>query len=268
MSGRPKLLLVHGLFSGPSVWSRLIRELGDDADCLPVELPGCGKTPLHDGPYSVEALTAWLASVSEAERPTHVVGHSMGGILALALAGREGSGLLSAAVIGLPIYDSPSDGRTYLGRRGQAVRAILRSHRLSHAACIVASRTHGVWGEWARRRWPYQPRGVLRAVVDHRSDAHGEALERIIWAGHVERLAAANRLPVTALHGEGDRAAPIAAVRAAAARWGWDLTVERDANHQVLLERPRFTAEWIRTRVLAAEADETASAEGLQAAGG
>lgn len=267
MTARPKLLLIHGLFSGPSVWGRLVRELRDEADCVVVELPGYGRTPLHGGPYDIEALTAWLHAVVEHERPTHVVGHSMGGVLALALAGREGAGVRSIGVIGLPVYGSPAEGRAYLGQRGRAIRAVLRWHTLTHAGCVTASRTHRVWQEWARRRWPYQPRGVLRAVVDHRAAAHGDALDRIIWAGHVDRLAAANRLPVAALHGEGDRAAPLPAVRAAAEHWGWQLTVERDANHQVLLERPRFTADWIRAHVMAGPVTAHA-AEGLQAAGG
>jgi pimeloyl-ACP methyl ester carboxylesterase len=233
-----------------------------------LELPGYGKTPLHNGPYDVEALTGWLQTVIERERPTHVVGHSMGGILALSLAGQDETEFTSVGVIGLPIYTSPAEGRSHLGQRGRAIRSVLRWHRLTHMGCIVASRTHPVWQGWARRRWPHQPRGVLRAVVDHRRGAHGDALERIIWANHVETLAAASQVPVAALHGEGDRAAPLPPVRVAAEQWGWDLTVERDANHQVLLERPRFTAQWIRTSVLAAAATATPSTEGLQAAGG
>ncbi len=181
---------MHGLFSGRSVWSRVIRELADDADCVAIDLPGHGRTPFSGARYDVETLASWLFAVVERERPTHVVGHSMGGILALALARRELPGVEAIGVIGLPVYGSPAEGRYLLGQRGFGVRSFLRWHRVSHCACIVASQTHRTWQGWATRRWPYQPRGVVRAVVDHRLAAHSQALDRIIFGGHVDDLAA------------------------------------------------------------------------------
>jgi pimeloyl-ACP methyl ester carboxylesterase len=243
-----------------------MRELSDEVECVAIDLPGHGRTPFTGSTYDVETLVPWLLAAVERERPTAIVGHSMGGILSLALAGHELPDVEAVGIIGLPVYASPFEGRELLGQRGFAIRSFLRWHRVSHCGCIVACRTRRAWQGWATRRWPYQPRGVVRAVVDHRLAAHSQALDRIIFAGRVPELAASATMPIAVLHGEMDRAAPVEPLRQVAERWGWDLTIERDANHQVPEERPLFTAAWIRSRVLAM--NPAGAAEGLQAAGG
>ncbi|MCA9854520.1 MAG: alpha/beta hydrolase [Dehalococcoidia bacterium] len=268
MTVKPRLLLIHGLFSGRAVWNGVIQELGDDADCVSIDLPGYGRTRLHRGPYEPSALAEWLDGVVRRTRPTHIAGHSMGGILALAVAGLEPRGVEGVGLIGLPIFATASEGRAHLNQRGKLVTAVLRWHRATHACCVVAKHTHHLWEGPAGRRFPNHPPELIRAVVDHRQKAHGQALEQIVWSGVVDDLSAGVNLPVAALHGEGDRAAPIEPVRNAAQRWNWDLVVERGANHQVLVDRPDFTARWIRERLLTARGDANEETGGMQGVAG
>ena len=86
----PPLVAIHGLGSNLRVWDRVRERLGAKHELIAVDLPGFGETrgcvaragvrPLTD------ALEAWLDEQG-LDRP-HLVGNSMGGRIALELAGR------------------------------------------------------------------------------------------------------------------------------------------------------------------------------------
>lgn len=89
--GEPMLLL-HGVGSRAEVWSPLSTALGRTFDVIAVDLPGFGQSPTAAFPATVEGyadhLQGLLAEL-DVERP-HVVGHSLGGAIALEL-GRRGA---------------------------------------------------------------------------------------------------------------------------------------------------------------------------------
>ncbi|MES2184599.1 MAG: alpha/beta hydrolase [Pseudomonadota bacterium] len=83
----PILLLLHGLGQHADVWTPLIAELGSARrlDVIAPDLRGHGRSPWlpHYG-YGQHAADA--ADLLPPQRPLYVVGHSMGGAVALALA--------------------------------------------------------------------------------------------------------------------------------------------------------------------------------------
>lgn len=88
----PPLLLLHGLGSDLHVWDLVIDALAEQHDVLAVDLPGFGLSP----PLAQDRGTAYAlgGAVIEAldavgwERPA-VVGHSLGGLVALEVARRD-----------------------------------------------------------------------------------------------------------------------------------------------------------------------------------
>ncbi len=97
-SGDPVLLLLHGLGATGEVWDGLVASLEGRwaGEVLVADLPGHGRSrPLAR--YSFGALTAALAGVLEPGRPVAVLGHSLGGVLGLAL----GSGWFGVPVSGV-----------------------------------------------------------------------------------------------------------------------------------------------------------------------
>ncbi len=88
-AGEPVVLL-HGLGAHRLIWDPVVPLLTGQRDVIRVDLPGFGESPdLDPGvPRDLETAEAWLGSVFTAlglERP-HVVGHSLGGLIALRLA--------------------------------------------------------------------------------------------------------------------------------------------------------------------------------------
>lgn len=90
-SDGPALVLLHGLGASGEVW----RELTDawPGSWVVPDLPGHGRSePLPR--YSFGSLAAAIAPVVPTDRPVAVLGHSLGGVVALAL----GSGWFGVAV--------------------------------------------------------------------------------------------------------------------------------------------------------------------------
>jgi pimeloyl-ACP methyl ester carboxylesterase len=96
--GEPILVLLHGLGATGEVWSAVretVRERWPGRWLIP-DLRGHGGSP-HVRPYTFGQHAADVAALLERWGPTVVVGHSMGGVVALALA----SGWFGVPVVGV-----------------------------------------------------------------------------------------------------------------------------------------------------------------------
>jgi pimeloyl-ACP methyl ester carboxylesterase len=87
-SGGPPLLLVHGLNCDHSFWEPQQRHFGARRRVVSMDVRGHGRSDKPPGDYGMRALAsdaAWLAQRIGLAKPL-VVGHSMGGVIALELA--------------------------------------------------------------------------------------------------------------------------------------------------------------------------------------
>lgn len=89
--GATPIVLLHGFLGCATDWDDLVRDLAVDHQCVRVDLPGHGQSlNLPDAAYTfsgaVDAIATALAPLSLP--PAALVGYSMGGRLALALAAR------------------------------------------------------------------------------------------------------------------------------------------------------------------------------------
>ncbi|WP_172374463.1 acetoin dehydrogenase dihydrolipoyllysine-residue acetyltransferase subunit [Mesorhizobium sp. NZP2234] len=82
------ILLVHGFGSDSLSWQPLVAALGNSASIILVDLPGHGKSPPPEGKPSIHGLAEVLASALRelGIEGVHLVGHSLGGAVCLALA--------------------------------------------------------------------------------------------------------------------------------------------------------------------------------------
>lgn len=251
MRSRPaKVLPLHGLLSGPAAWQSLEGRLGPQVEVVAPDLPGYGRFGSRLADTSMDAFVAQMLPVVLRERPTHLVGHSLGAIFALGLAVSPSGTLEGVGVTGLPVFESRADGVEYLGRGGALMRALLWNDRAALLGCRVAHASSGAWAPLARQRWPLMPAGVFRSAFAHDQAGHGGVLNAVVFGGLVAGLASEVTQPVSALHGTLDRAAPIVAVRGISAQHGWRVEVVDGASHQMVAEEPAIVAEWVSRAVL------------------
>lgn len=87
-TGPQTIVLLHGFGAIHGVWSAIQEELAADARTLAYDLPGHGRSLSHPGPGSAKAAAqAVLADLAaRGVDAVHVVGHSMGGAVAVLMA--------------------------------------------------------------------------------------------------------------------------------------------------------------------------------------
>jgi pimeloyl-ACP methyl ester carboxylesterase len=248
----PRVLAFHGFLSGGAAWEPLRRQLAGEAELIAPDLPGYGRSPEPGSPagYSLDAVVDEVEPLLEAHKPDLLLGHSMGAIVALALAARHPDAVRTVGIIGIPIYESRADALGFLRGRRRGVDGLLRSDRMSHNACRALYRTRWAWSVAAPAVAPPYPGSYLRAAFDHSEAAHSGSLNGIVFSGRVPEVAASVRASVEMLHPGADRVAPPDRARDIGHAHGWHVAVVPGAHHQLPILRPRVTARWLRSRLL------------------
>lgn len=231
-SGEP-LLFIHGLGSCAEDWQPQIEFFRDRYRTIACDLRGHGRSSKPRGPYSIEVFARDLASLlRELETgPTHVVGISLGGMVAFELA-----------------VDSPERVRSLvIVNSGPAVPAETFKQRLPLHVRLLYARVLGLRGMAkmiAKRLFPKPEQiGLQRAFIARlaANDRHCYlASLRAIFAGWsvADRLADI-RCPVLVLASDHDYT-PVALKQAYAARLpNARVVVVPDSRHALPMEKPR-----------------------------
>ena len=115
---RPTIIFLHGTVLAGSAWSAQVAALGDAFDCLTPDLPGHGTA--RGVPFTIDAAVDRVVDLIERQAQDGralLVGLSLGGYVAMALAGRR-----PELVAGLAIAGATADpvGLQSLGFRALA----------------------------------------------------------------------------------------------------------------------------------------------------
>lgn len=111
--GRPPLVILHGMLGSSRNWQTVGRDLAARWHVLAPDLRNHGASPHHaemDYPAMVEDVIAWMDAMGLAR--VELLGHSMGGKVAMALACRH-----AARVAGLTVVDIAPRGYFWVGHR-------------------------------------------------------------------------------------------------------------------------------------------------------
>ncbi len=114
-----RLLLIPGLGSSGFSYKRIIDGLSAACEVLAVDNRGSGRSDKPDAPYSIEMMAEDAAGVlgDVGGRPAHILGHSMGGRVALALALRHPE-LVKSLILVSTGPRVPPGTRDWIRRRG------------------------------------------------------------------------------------------------------------------------------------------------------
>lgn len=245
----PPLTLVHGLGGSAANWSELAPELARTRRLLVPELPGHGGSAPAAAAPTLAPFADTVAAVLDQEEalPAPVVGHSLGGTVALRLALRRPeavSGLVIASAAGIT---STSDqarralmivGMLKPGRRVAARRGTIGRSRLLRTLAF------GYW--FAADPGQLSPRAVDGFLVGHTLHTDIGTAWRALVRDDPRKELAGIRCPTLVLWGSEDTQLPLGDAFDYARRLGAPLRVIPDCGHLLIGERPDACLEAIR----------------------
>ncbi|MGH3002798.1 MAG: alpha/beta fold hydrolase [Gaiellaceae bacterium] len=237
----PPLLLVHGYSGAAWNFTELVPRLAGRRRLIVPDLPGHGGSSPLPAPSSLAAYADVLGALCDAEMLTEVdvLGHSLGGTVALRLAERRpalvrrlvlaaSAGISSStrlAKLTISLVGIVKPGR-YAGRRVGRIAGSRRLRRLAFGGLEVANAdllseraVHGLL------RGPTMHTDALGAGLALAADDPRQDLDRV-------------RCPVLLLWGARDRQVPLADGFEYARRLRAPLRVVADCGHLLIVERP------------------------------
>jgi pimeloyl-ACP methyl ester carboxylesterase len=244
----PPLILVHGLGGAAANWTLLAPELAGHHRLLVPDLPGHGgSAPLAAAP-TLSPFADAVASLAEREGmlPAAVVGHSMGGVVALRLALRR-----PEAVRGVVL--AASAGISSTARRAElafAIVAAMKPARLLAPSRTLVARSRVlravVFGHWevsdTAAFSPVAVEAFLSGTAIHSDiESAGWALLRDDPRTDLDRI----RCPCLVVWGAHDHLVPLGDGIEYARRLNAPLRIVADCGHLVIGERPDACADAI-----------------------
>jgi 3-oxoadipate enol-lactonase len=234
--GKP-LLLVHGYPLDHSIWNQIVPLLETDFDMILPDLRGFGHSDSSQKRFSMTDIAADLAALMdhlEIEKAA-IVGHSMGGYVALAFARAHPGRLLGLGLVSSqPYADSPEKKA---GRKQEADLVIANGVReVAEGMSTKLTAVPDLQIELKKlmlRQHPEGVSGALRAMAE-RADSTD--------------ILAIFDFPVVIVHGRADKIIPIERAREVLALVkNGKLKEIEGAGHMPMMEAPEVTAEVLRT---------------------
>jgi pimeloyl-ACP methyl ester carboxylesterase len=263
-AGRPGVLLLHGLGGSSSNWLDLVAEVGATFPVSAPDLPGYGDSPpAPDGDHGLAGLSRAAVALAEVlvgrgGGPLHLVGNSMGGLLAVRVAATRPDLVRTLALLSpaLPPRRVPRDAGllTLLAAPRIGELALARNRRRSPEQQALLSAAV-IYGDPTA----VPPERLALAVDERRRRAaqpHADAVFlgslRSLLVDAVRRpgpweLAARVQAPTLVVYGERDRLVHHGAARRwRVARPGAQVVVLPGVGHVPQMERPDLVARLLR----------------------
>jgi pimeloyl-ACP methyl ester carboxylesterase len=243
---RPAVLFIAGFVGSRRSWDANFHALARHFRVVMLDTLGFGESPKPDIDYCVadhvQAIRDTLTMLG-IER-THIVGHSMGCLLALAYAQQHPHQVERLGLLALPYFQSEAQARDTIRNGSRFNRWLAMDRPLAHIACTLMCMLRPA----LQRVAPYLVRDVPDIVAQdalaHNWRSYSRTLRNIVFRGDTPRWLHAFNGQILLIHGTRDATAPLANVEPLTARSNLQL-LRLDANHGLIFSH----SEWIAARL-------------------
>lgn len=202
----PAVALIHGWGLHGGAWGGIVGRLAAEFTVHAVDLPGHGGSPRVAG-----GLDGWVEALAASLPPAHLVGWSLGGQLALALAAARPARALSLALVATtPRFVAAPDWPAALG--ADVLAAFAADLAADPQATLARFLALQAQGDAAARTAVRELRARLAERPPPAADALADALA-LLAGNDLRRMVRGVAAPTLLLHGGRDPLVPAAAVR-------------------------------------------------------
>jgi len=210
----PALLFLHGITGSRRYFDKKVRPLERDYRLVIPDLLGFGLSPKPYVEYTLDlfrdSVRAFVEERGLAEVPLTIVGHSLGGLVALQYAARHREHVRRMILVSLPRYSDPVSAHALFWRGSPHYRRLLNEHSL--AETLAQMKRSGL--EITLRYLLRFPWAVLIDSHKFTFKSLTSTLEHCLLNYQVDGiLPSVPPVPTLLIHGEQDSVAPIDRVR-------------------------------------------------------
>lgn len=210
-SGEPVVLLLHGMAAAGNSFGAAFDRVGDSGRVVVPDLLGFGGSMLPPGQVNgddhLDALDVMLEVLGLTHAPLIVVGHSMGGPLALRFAARHTNQVQTLITLCAALYRDDAEADARIALMGPFEAVLTGDGPLPYRLCAWVCRHRTIAGWVAVAIRPDLPVAVARSGVRHTWDSYRGALVGLLrapdWEPALAQLAAAH-IPVILVEGGAD----------------------------------------------------------------
>lgn len=127
-SGKETLVLLHGFMENLTIWDDIERYLSEDFQLVKVDLPGLGKSSVIAETQTMDIIAEELKKLMDYLEVTefHLLGHSMGGYVALAFAEKYPQSLKSISLFFSTYFEDDAEKKNV---RQKSLRVIADNYQ-------------------------------------------------------------------------------------------------------------------------------------------
>lgn len=153
----PPVLLLHGFAEDNSIWDGQVEYLKKNYRVIIPDLPGSGRSSLLRGETSMENLADFVAAILDGEniRQCVLIGHSMGGYIALAFAEKYPDRLKALGLFHSTAY-ADSEEKKIARRKG------IEFIRKNGSSSFIRQSIPNLFAERSRKEQP----GIIAGLID------------------------------------------------------------------------------------------------------
>ncbi|CAN5865883.1 alpha/beta fold hydrolase [soil metagenome] len=207
LPSRVATVLLHGLMASGDTYGASYDALADDGPLLVPDLLGFGRSMdtsvavagAFDLHAHVAALGTTIAGLVPEGMPVRIGGHSMGGVLALHLAGQliaQGRPVARVVTWGAPLYRDRAVGLDRIATLSAMSRLFARDTPLAEVVCAAMCRFRRTAAVLAVAMSPRLPVPIARRGVLHTWGSYRQAFDTIVldatWPDALRTLGAAD----------------------------------------------------------------------------
>lgn len=207
----PVILFLHGITGSRRYWRRKVRPLANRWRLILPDLLGFGLSPKPHVEYRMDVFRDTVRGLVEeldlARKPISIVGHSLGGLVALEYAARHAAHVQRMVILSLPRFHDKETAHSVFWRGSPHYRRLLNQHSLAETVAQM-KRT----GLEVTLRYMFRfPWSVLADSHRFTMQSLTSTLDHCLLNYQVDGiLPQVPAVPTILIHGERDSVAPLA----------------------------------------------------------